>query len=151
VVEARAQEYVVLVYDALKNNNEEALKKAEVQIDEYVRNLSKEEQTIFFQAFEKAYGELLTTGTITKVVVPPSEEPTTSFVESAKQKIDHAISTGVSKAEEAIVTGTERVKGAVESGTAKAKEAAAKVSAVAEEAKSAVSNVVEDAAALLGL
>jgi triphosphoribosyl-dephospho-CoA synthetase len=126
VVEAKAQDMVVLMYDALKSNNVDAAKKVEAQIGEYVASLSKEDQIRFCNAFEKAYGELIATGKITKV------EPTTATTDPS------LIDTAIQTVEGWVATGTEKVKDVANQAANVYGEAEAAVAAAVAAAEAAV-------------
>ena len=159
VVEIKAQEYVLSAYNAMQKGDEAALKKIEAQIDEYVKTLSDEEQIKFYQAFEKAYVELTSTGKLTKVNAATTESRRTlDSDEMTRLAADYAITLGKVKAEEAIVSGAEKASDAIavgaekakavaEVGAVKAKEAAAKASVVIDEAAVKAEAVYKEAAA----
>ena len=154
-VEAKAKEYVALVYNALKKNDDESFDKIDAQIDDYVKTLSPEDQNKFFQAFEKAYNELITSGTIAKSVVSnnsgyDSKEMsalmTDYAVALAKVKAKEAITSGAEKAKEAVAVGAAKAKVVAEAGAAMAKDAAAKASVVIDEAAVKAEAMCKDAA-----
>lgn len=142
-VEAKAQAYVVQVYNALKNKDEESFKKVDAQIDSYVQTLSQEDQNRFFQAFEKAYNELISTGTVAKSVTSSNNNYNSKemyalmadyAIALAKVKAQEAITSGTERAKEAVAIGADKAKAAAEVGAAMAKDAAAKASVAIDEA-----------------
>ena len=153
-VEAKAKEYVALVYNALKKNDEESFDKIDAQIDDYVKTLSPEDQNKFFQAFEKAYNELITSGTIAKSVVSNSGYDSKEMsalmtdyaVALAKVKAKEAITSGAEKAKEAVAVGAAKAKVVAEAGAAMAKDAATKASVVIDEAAVKAEAMCKDAA-----
>ena len=159
VVEIKAQEYVLSAYNALQKGDEAALKKIEAQIDEYVKTLSDEDQIKFYQAFEKTYVELTSTGKLTKVNAATTESRRTLdsdemtrvaadyAITLGKVKAEEAIVSGADKASDAIVVGAEKAKAMAEVGAVKAKEAAAKASVVIDEAAVKAEAVYKEAAA----
>ena len=143
VVEAKAQELVVQVYGALKSNNSEAFKKAETQINDYVATLSKDDQTKFFQAFEKAYGELISTGKITKVEPKAAAESEKSAIDSAVQMLENAVEATTEKAKEWASQATAVVEDVAATATSAAKEAAKEALTAAESAVAAAVAALE--------